>query len=441
MHLSSEQIESYRKRSMSAAELLTASDHIATCGDCQRLLCEPGQLQAALATLRSGISVEPFESTHISYEQLEAFIDDRADEVDQEIVQSHLEYCTECTEELDDLREYKASMKSRPDKVDVPATLLALWKGIAVLWRSPAPRILLQPAVTTAAVVVCIWIMMLPLRNQVVDLKVQLDRLQQRNEELETQLTIITDLQTQLAELQRSQVQILNSSPQTLVALQDGGGLVTLDRQGNLAGLESLAPEARQKVKSALTSQRVETPPELAKIITRAGTLLGSGGEQAGFTLVSPLSTAVETDHPTFRWQALNGATAYIVTIYDSNFNEAARSQELRVTEWTPAQSLMRGGVYSWQVTAIKAGEQIKSPAPPAPEAKFKVLEQAGVDELERARRAYANSHLALGTLYARLGLVDIAERELKALLAANPKSPVARKLLTSLQTLRRTGR
>ncbi|MGH9882254.1 MAG: tetratricopeptide repeat protein [Pyrinomonadaceae bacterium] len=42
------------------------------------------------------------------------------------------------------------------------------------------------------------------------------------------------------------------------------------------------------------------------------------------------------------------------------------------------------------------------------------------------------------GTLYARAGLLDDAERELRALLAANPKSPTARKLLQSVRAIRR---
>ena len=441
VHLSSEKIERYRKREMSAAELLVASDHVAGCEDCRRLLRDPEQLQIALAALQFDLSAEPVETPHISYEALAAYVDNCADEVDREIVQSHLEFCSECAEEMDDLREFKASMRSDPVKEAAPATRLALWDSITPLWRTHAPRFVLQSAVTAAIAIVGIWIIMLPLRDQVSDLRAQLGSLRQRNEELETQLSTLTDLQAQLAQLQQSQAQILSSSPQILVALQDGDRLVTLDRQGNLTGLESLGPEARQKVKVALTAQRLETPPELASIITGTGRLLGAGGQRGRFALLSPVGTVVEADRPALRWQALNGATGYVVAIYDSNYNEAVRSEELRATQWTPAQSLSRGGVYSWQVIAIKAGGQIKSPAPPTPEAKFKVLEQAGIDELGRARRAYANSHLVLGIIYASFGLMDDAERELKALRAANPKSSVAQKLLSSLRAPRRIGR
>ena len=122
----------------------------------------------------------------------------------------------------------------------------------------------------------------------------------------------------------------------------------------------------------------------------------------------------------------------------DADFNTVATSPPLEGTTWTPPRALERGRVYSWQVTAVKDGKEIISPSAPAPEARFKVLEKAKADELMGVERAAAGSHLVRGTLYARAGLLDDAERELRALVAANPKSPAARKLLQSLQAIRR---
>ena len=94
--------------------------------------------------------------------------------------------------------------------------------------------------------------------------------------------------------------------------------------------------------------------------------------------------------------------------------------------------------VYSWQVSASKDGQEVSSPAPPAPEAKFKVLEQTQADELARVRQQVADSHLTLGLVYARAGLLDDAERELQALAEANRDSAVERNLLRSVKTARR---
>ncbi len=54
---------------------------------------------------------------------------------------------------------------------------------------------------------------------------------------------------------------------------------------------------------------------------------------------------------------------------------------------------------------------------PPAPEAKFKVLEQSQANELERIKKTAANSPLTLGVLYAQAGLLNDAEREFETLL------------------------
>jgi hypothetical protein len=89
-------------------------------------------------------------------------------------------------------------------------------------------------------------------------------------------------------------------------------------------------------------------------------------------------------------------------------------------------------------VTATADGKEILSPTAAAPEAKFAVLGQDEAEELERARLSVPDSHLTLGVLYARAGLLDEAEREFRLLVEANPKSPAASKLLRSLRELRR---
>jgi lipopolysaccharide biosynthesis regulator YciM len=89
-------------------------------------------------------------------------------------------------------------------------------------------------------------------------------------------------------------------------------------------------------------------------------------------------------------------------------------------------------------VIALKDGVEISSPVPPAPEAKFKVLEQTRAEEVNLAKKSYPNSHLILGAVYKKAGLLDDAEREFKGLLSANPNSPVAQKLLQNVKSLRR---
>jgi len=109
-------------------------------------------------------------------------------------------------------------------------------------------------------------------------------------------------------------------------------------------------------------------------------------------------------------------------------------SPELTTVSWTATQSLSRGQVYSWQVKAVKDGQEVTVPRPPAPQAKFRVVDQGSFTEISRAKRAYGSSHLTLALLYAKAGLVNEAEQELRLLQKANPQSEIVRKLLRQLR-------
>ena len=165
---------------------------------------------------------------------------------------------------------------------------------------------------------------------------------------------------------------------------------------------------------------------------------MGSETEGGNFSVLDPVGNVLLNDRPTFRWSALDGATGYVVEVYDDRFNLVATSPQLTARSWAAPQTLPRGKVYSWQVKALKDGQEIKSPRPPAPQAKFRVLDRAKADELARAKRAYPSSHLTLGLLYAEAGLLKEAEQELRLLQRANPDSELARSLLRQVQALRR---
>ena len=224
-----------------------------------------------------------------------------------------------------------------------------------------------------------------------------------------------------------------------LLALIDGGGQVTLDTQGKLSGLESLSPADQQRVKTALTTRKVETPRTLRELKSALGTVMGSPTGDS-FALLNPIGQILASNRPTLRWRPLRGAMNYQVTITDpqANYKEVAVSPALSGEAWQVDRPLKRGRVYAWQVTARTESGEAKAPALNAPEAKFRVLEQTKADELARAEKAFAGNHLTLGLLYALAGLLDEAEREFQALVKANPESDVAKSLLRDIRAKRR---
>lgn len=427
---------------MPPAELLAANDHLAICEACYRRFNKEDRLEAAYEFARAELGAnDSAQLDHLDYEQIAAYVDNTMSPAEAEILESHIGLCRQCDMEVSDLRDLKATLHSdRARSQRPPATFR---DKFSALRRVPASRAVFQVAGQIILAALFVWIATIPLRTRVADMQAQLAELRQENQQLrqahDNSETAIAELKAELARYQPSHVATLPDSPeQIILALDDGGHQVTLNGQGELEGLNSLPETYRQMVKTALTAQRVPSSPIIARLAGKSRNLMGEQGSEASFALLSPVATVTQSDRPTFRWTALGGASGYIVTIYKPNSKEVSTSQLLNATEWRAPQSLKPGGIYAWQVRALKGGEEIRMPSPAAPEAKFKILERAKAEELERAKQTYANSHLMLGILYAQAGLLDDAEREFEALSAANPNSRVAENLLRSVKAMRR---
>ena len=195
--------------------------------------------------------------------------------------------------------------------------------------------------------------------------------------------------------------------------------------------------------------QKLQTPSGLAALIGKPRTLLGNdkgnaidsiysdGGAGRHFVLLMPVGTFVEDTRPTFRWQPLPGATTYKITVFDAALNEVVASTELPGTDWKSSVGLERGKVYLWQVAATRNGEQVVAPAPPAPEAKFEILDLSQANGLERLKREQPDAHFALGRAYANAGVLDKAEREFRFVSDSDANYVLARKFIRDLKALR----
>jgi hypothetical protein len=223
-----------------------------------------------------------------------------------------------------------------------------------------------------------------------------------------------------------------------LVVIYDAGGKVVLARRGRLEGLEELPPGLKESVKQALTTGRLGASPALTGWSTGTNNLRSELVTQSTFAPLDPIDVVVETDLPTFRWRALEGAQHYNVTIYDMKLRKVRSSGPVSGTAWTTPDSLERGVTYSWQISASKdGGETVVSPKPPLPEARFRVLDQGAVEELAKLKESAGDSHLAMGVFYWKHGLIENSEREFEELANANPDSTTVEELLASIRSLR----
>ena len=436
-HLSEQLLEKYRRRVMSPTDTLAADDHLASCESCRDLAREPLQIEAIVSALREnlGSGVVGLETDHPSYEQIVALVDGEIDQASLDAVESHLEICAACADDVSDLRTVRSQVLAPTAWRSADETTLTLRQKIAAFAHSI--RLPLRPALTATLALLFISALIAVFLVRRTD---RVTESPQRAGAVEP-----SGVPPAASPASGSETGIQPSTPpieslpidsEVVLALNDAGGRVTLDATGNVGGLGSVSPSAMQAVKEALTTGRVDLPSS-SELIGKKSTLLGPKDEADSFSLISPVGTATRSGRPMLRWRQLSGASSYTVSILDADFNAVTTSPPLTGTSWTPPRALDRGRIYSWQVTAVKDGKEIVSPSTPAPEARFKVLEKAKADELNEVERV-ANSHLARGVLYARAGVLDDAERELRSLLAANPKSPIAQKLLQSVRASRR---
>ena len=213
-----------------------------------------------------------------------------------------------------------------------------------------------------------------------------------------------------------------------VAVLKDESGTVTVDKAGNVSGLDEIPQNTRQEIGETLLAENIKAPVTQTELGGGPISLRGPG-KSPTFKLLSPARAVIISDRPSFEWEKLAGATSYRVSVGDLKGHEIAKSEELPAdqTRWTPPTSLKRGEIYAWEVEAIVDGKVIVSPGASAPQMKFKVLSASSTQELEQLKKT--RSHLALGVFYAREGMVVEAGREFEILSHENPRSRLIRKL------------
>jgi hypothetical protein len=221
------------------------------------------------------------------------------------------------------------------------------------------------------------------------------------------------------------------------ISINDAGGIIELDHQGNLRGLPTDVSQPNvEAIHQALKEGRIFFAPVPRELQRQSEQRMGAK-DSAGLTLVSPVQRIVLSATPTFRWNALKEATSYTVSVYDEQGNLVTSNDSLNATIWKlpKGKRLARGQVYSWEVTAIKDSEEITS------KANFKVLEKSKTNEIMTARKQYPRFHLLLGIVYARVGLIHEAEAEFREVFRANPKSDIAQRIMQSIEGRREVKR
>lgn len=421
-HLTKKEVEDYSQHQLRAAELLAVSDHLGECAACRGLVEVAMNGDAAFFAMHAEAFTENGQaSAHLTAEQSAEYVDKNLTGDALQTVVDHLHHCEYCALAVDDLRVFKNQIAPSLDREYGPASVSSAsgssWpeRFVSLFRISPVPAFG-GAALAVLLLAILGWLVWRTPREE-------------HREVVVAPTPLSQPTPSPAASLQPEE------SVPVIAQLNDGERVLSLDQEGKLSGADNLPPAYQTLLKRALSSQRIEKSSQLQGLTRPPSALMGSDNQRE-FSVLEPVGNVLMTNQPAFRWSRMEGATGYVVEVYDEQFQLVAASPQVTNLSWVT--TLSHGKVYSWQVKAIKDGQEVTSPRPPAPQAKFRILEQAKVNELARAKRAYASSHLTLGLLYAEAGLLKEAEQELRLLRQANPNSDLARSLLRQVQALQR---
>jgi hypothetical protein len=415
-HVTSEQLKRYQRSILPPDELLAVDDHLAECPTCRSSFGTQAEINArALIEEES----EPF-SEHLGYDEMAGFVDGDLDKVSFEIVAVHLEDCSTCFDEVEALRSVRideAEPSSSPVHASIAERLQSLFSVPVIRYGLPAAVIL-----SVSALLFDRFPGWRPADFNEIAANVEMPQ---------TGNASVPPI------VNSSEVPAANADQPQKISLKvaDGNGTLEIGSDGRIIG--SFAGDYDPRIEAALRSGTILISPDVGRVRSASGTLMGSSGNNAGLKINSPIGRVLVSDRPVFSWSAVPGAESYTVEVFDSNFSRVASSPSIKLTRWQASGPLPRGREYSWQVSAVKDGETLKAPVRPAPEAKFFVLSREKLEAIERAKRSYGRSGLVMGLAYAEAGLLDEAEREFATLLKRNPGSEQIKRLLNKVRSAR----
>src|SRR6185295_15981078 len=100
-HPSPQELARYQQRVLPPDLFLSIHRHLTVCADCLEQCDGAGRLKEDYAILLAAVSPDPSEAAyHPANAELAGYVQKNLDSLTTELVESHLEVCDECTQEL-----------------------------------------------------------------------------------------------------------------------------------------------------------------------------------------------------------------------------------------------------------------------------------------------------------------------------------------------------
>jgi hypothetical protein len=374
-HLNQSQLQGYRDRTLALGEMVAVDAHLGGCEPCRSTLAGLAD-KGSTASVLSGIEQARFR--HLSYEQMDDWVEDRLDPAGRELVMAHIGTCSPCARQLIAYQEYAPKMAAPIQTMMVAAT--RPMEQVKTSWWS----FLKQPQYALGAAALVAFFAIAGPWN--------------KHSAVEQTGAIIAPTSTAVESTIPAQ-----NNPLTNAVL-------------STAEFDTLPDSLRVGAKEVVTAPESAPKPAALKGLESSG----------DGTLEYPYAEVVAETQPVMRWKAFGDS--YNVSLYDSRRGLISRRGGLKETSWTPTSALVRGQVYSWEVES--GGQRHRGT--------FRVLGANQLQELERIRAQHSGSHLVVGAVSEQLGLLTAAKQEFEAMAKDSGQAQQAAKLLSHIEGLRK---
>ncbi len=410
---------------LTASELILLSEHLESCSECGDLYDQVFDAEIRLRHKSSDRWIDSYlVGQHLDYEQISGYLDRQLNQEQAKDVDAHCYSCAMCRKDLADLREFRNGHGIQSSHRKILEGITDALRKIRTGYR--------VPVYGSALALLLLGLLLLQLYRS---------KGQKSPQTLQPPHQIVGE--TEVPQTKHPQPNPTmnrpggkpSPSPSVLppklaMYINDSGKTYGLGIDGRPQGLGFLPAEIRSDVAGVLQGRRIDDSV-LQEVLGDEHLKTRSGeGEKERLSLISPVGTLIEEDHPIFRWKPLGNEITYVVNVVDESFNPVAQSPKLTIAEWTIDQPLVRGKAYIWQVKAFSGSETIESQ--PNQIGRFKILTEDKLRVVRRLRRLY-RSHLVLGIALARAGLIDQAEIELRQFLLENQNSSEALKIFQTV--------
>ena len=399
-HINEKDFTKYGESKLSPHEFLRVQTHLENCEDCERRLKEmfPNIAEMEEGLLIEDLSTRDADDFHLNYEEhLKPFIYGTISAIDKEIVESHVEICAACREDLRDLLVFHRELEQEREIRELSRR--SWWTHLTDWFSHPNHKAVW---LAVAAILIFIgsglaWLF-----------------LSKPSDEIVKKSANPSDLET------NQSAPKANINQATIEVNQN-----TAEPKGNSNTQNQNTVESPKEVELA----NLVLPKFLGDLrIEETGTRRGSDDSPTQkIAVISPKGSVIRDSSPVLKWQNVPNIQDFEVSVFDNDFNPVAKIDSVSGNSWR-VPNLTKGKIYQWQVSAklvTADGKTTKFLG----QSKFYIISERDENRIKQAKDG-----LEKGRAFAEAGLLREAAGEFRKYLKENPNSENAKKFLRQVE-------